>query len=234
MNNTKTIITTIILVMGICAASFAMDFAPFAACKTAGADLYVKKFKDTTPNKVNFQNTDAGCVVEIVSDKSASMLVRKVDLDSNKYRYVNFEFKVTGVIDGADMTTKKGDDAPARLYVFFEYEKDKSGFLEKMYRSYSGNERDGRAIVYVWGNGEKKGAAFANPYSDAFMQIIVESGAQKVGDFVFFKRNVYEDFKTCFKTDPPAKITSIAIMTDTDNTGSKAVGYFRNISLSSE
>ncbi len=218
----------------VAAGAFAMDFAPFAPCKTAGADLYVKKFKDTKLNDIIFLNEDGVCEIKFESYRAGSMLVRKVALDSKKYKYISFDFKVDNIIEKANLKKKSGDDAPARLYVFFEFEKDKAGMFEKMYRSYSKNERDGNSIVYVWGSHVRKGEVIENPYSRSFIQIVVESGKKNTGKYMSFKRNVYEDFKKYFKYEPPATITSIAIMTDTDNTEGLTTGYFRNISLSTE
>jgi len=212
--------------------SYAATFAPYEACKTAGTDLYVKKFKDTKKNETNFIATDTGCEVEIKSDNSGSMLVRRVMLESKKYQYINFEFKVTNIIKDANLKKKKGDDAPARIYILFEYEPDKAGFFEKAYRKYSGNKSDGRSIVYIYGSNVKKDEVFENPYSDQFIQIVVESGAENINKYVKVRRNVYEDYKKYFKDEPPKNISSIAIMSDTDNTGGKATGYFRNIFFS--
>jgi hypothetical protein len=226
--------TAVIITALFCTNSFAMPFAPFEACKTAGTDLYVKPFKDTKKNKVNFLRTDTGCEIEIKSDNSGSMLVRKIGLESKKYKFINFDFKVTNLLSKANLKKKDGDDASARLYVFFDYEPDKAGFLEKSYRKYSGNKYDGKAIVYIWGSNVKKDEVFENPYSDQFIQIIVESGSENLGKYVSVKRNVYDDFKKHFKYEPPKNISSISIMTDTDNTGGKATGYFRRIFLSTD
>ena len=230
----STILLLTLLFAALTYSAHAMPFAPFEACKTAGTDLYVKKFKETKKNKVNFIKGDTGCEIEIVSDDSGSMLVRRLGFDANATPYINFDFKVTNIIEGADLKEKDGDDAPARVYVFFEYDPDKAGFLEKAYRSYSGNKSDGKCIVYIWGNAEKKGDVFENPYSDQFMQVIVESGTENVNSYVTIKRNIYKDFKEFFKEEPPNNVSSIAIMTDTDNTHKKATGYFKSIYLSSE
>ena len=41
-------------------------------------------------------------------------------------------------------------------------------------------------------------------------------------------RNVLEDFRQAFGTDPPL-ITGVAIMTDTDNTGESATAYYGDL-----
>jgi hypothetical protein len=209
--------------------SFASNIFPYEDCEIDGKALYVKKFKDTKENEINFVNKEKKCEIEIKSNNSGSMLVKKVGLESKKYKYINFQLKVADIIKGADLTKKSGDDAAARVYIFYRYEKEKAGFFEKLYRNYSKNESDGNSIVYIWGNNEKKGDVIENPYSDKFIQIIVESGTENAGKYIKFKQNVYEDFKKHFKYDPPETISSIAIMTDTDNTGAQATGYFKDI-----
>ena len=60
--------------------------------------------------------------------------------------------------------------------------------------------------------------------------IAVESGPEKTGQWLEEKRNVLEDFRRHFGEDPP-KVGAIAIMTDTDNTGEKAIAWYGPISI---
>ena len=57
---------------------------------------------------------------------------------------------------------------------------------------------------------------------------VVESGAEKLNQWVSEKRNVYEDYKKAFGQEPPM-ISGVAIMTDTDNTGESATAYYGDI-----
>ncbi len=41
-------------------------------------------------------------------------------------------------------------------------------------------------------------------------------------------RNIYKDYKATFGAEPPI-INGVVIMTDADNTGTKAVGYYGDI-----
>jgi hypothetical protein len=60
------------------------------------------------------------------------------------------------------------------------------------------------------------------------MMIVLESGEEKLNQWVNEERNVYEDYKKAFGKDPPT-ISGVAIMTDTDNTGEKAIAYYGDI-----
>jgi hypothetical protein len=60
------------------------------------------------------------------------------------------------------------------------------------------------------------------------MMIIVESGEEKLNQWVSEERNVTEDYQLAFEQDPPM-ISGVAIMTDTDNTGESATAYYGDI-----
>jgi len=87
-----------------------------------------------------------------------------------------------------------------------------------------------KSINYIWANKLPRGERCPNPYYSRTMMIAVESGEEKVGTWVTEKRNVFEDYRTCFGEDP-SSAGAIAIMTDTDNTGESAVAYYDDIKL---
>ena len=60
--------------------------------------------------------------------------------------------------------------------------------------------------------------------------IAVESGPERIGAWVSEERNIHRDYVSYFGEDPP-EVIAIAIMTDTDNTGEKAVAYYEDMTL---
>jgi len=58
--------------------------------------------------------------------------------------------------------------------------------------------------------------------------IVMESGSERVGEWIMEERNVYEDYKKAFGEEP-TNISGVAIMTDTDNTKDSATAYFGDI-----
>ena len=44
------------------------------------------------------------------------------------------------------------------------------------------------------------------------------------------ERNVFDDYRAAFGSDPPP-VVGIGLMTDSDNTGEKAVAYYGDITL---
>jgi hypothetical protein len=60
------------------------------------------------------------------------------------------------------------------------------------------------------------------------MMVVVRSGADDVGRWITEERNIVEDYRKAYGTEPP-KISGVAIMTDTDNTKSSATAWYGDI-----
>lgn len=160
---------------------------------------------------------DGSWVLKASSRRSASGLVRKIDVDLNRTPYLNWSWRVDAPLQGNDEASKGGDDYPARIYVVVD-----GGLL--FWRT--------RAISYVWASTMPKGGSWANAYTGNSMMIAVESGHEHAGQWVNEKRNVLEDLKKLHGINA-TKINAVAIMTDTDNTGQSTIAYYGNIYFSS-
>ncbi|MBT5244626.1 MAG: DUF3047 domain-containing protein [Rhodospirillaceae bacterium] len=93
---------------------------------------------------------EVGTVLKADSKASASGLYREIKIDLVKTPCLTWSWKVDGILNGLDETTKNGDDYPARVYVVF------SGglFFWKT-----------RALNYVWSNGRPIGSVWPNAYT---------------------------------------------------------------------
>ena len=175
---------------------------------------------------------DGTVVVKAVSRGSSSGLTREVTIDPEQYPIVEWRWKIENVLQKGDVTTKAGDDYPARLYITFAYDESKIGFLDQaqyeLARLLHGKYPPTGAINYIWESRSPAGTIVPNPYTDRVMMIVLESGEAKVGQWVTESRNLYEDYRKAFGDDPPA-ISGVAVMTDTDNTQESAVAYYGDI-----
>jgi hypothetical protein len=175
---------------------------------------------------------DGTVVIKAVSEQSASGLTRAVSIAPREYPVIQWRWKVGNVLQKGDVTSKAGDDYPARIYITFAFDPDRAGYLERLEyeaaRLLLGPDVPYRAISYIWGSNSPAGTMVANSYTDRVMMFVVESGAGKLQQWVTEKRNVYEDYRKAFGDEPPM-ISGIAIMTDTDNTGESAVAWYGDI-----
>ncbi|MDP2645768.1 MAG: DUF3047 domain-containing protein [Desulfobacterales bacterium] len=170
--------------------------------------------------------------VKAVSENSAMGIYKEVHLDPKEFPLLIWRWKVENVLKNADATQKSGDDYAARIYVAFEYAPERASFWEKAkygaLRLAYGQYPPQGVLNYVWDNKLPKEKSLDNAYTERAKMIVVESGTEKVGEWVWEERNVYEDYMRLFGSEPP-RISFVAIMTDTDNTGESAVAYYDDI-----
>ena len=170
--------------------------------------------------------------VKAVSEASASGLTKEIKINLKEYPIVQWRWKVANVLKNGDVTKKEGDDYPARIYITFEYDSSRVSFFKKAQyetaRLVYGQYPPIGAINYIWESKAPKGTVVPNPYTDQVKMIVVESGPDRLNQWVTEERNIYEDYKKAFGEEPPL-ISGVAIMTDTDNTGESATAYYGDI-----
>jgi hypothetical protein len=168
------------------------------------------------------------------ADASASALVREIEVNPREYPILLWSWKVENTIEKGDETKKEGDDYAARVYVNFRYDPEKASLWERtqygIARTLYGGYPPKGALNYIWANKLSAGKSIDNAYTARAKMVAVQSGTAKVGQWVNEKRNLYQDYRAVFGEEPPVVI-GLAVMTDTDNTGEKAVAYYRDISL---
>ncbi len=178
-----------------------------------------------------------GTAIQAVSDNAASGLIYRKRIDPNRFPIIQWQWKVTRVLEKGDLTQKKGDDYAARIYVAFAFEPEKATwwqrFKHKSASAVSGKELPGTALNYIWANKAPKGVIAPNPYAREAMMIAVQSGNDQSGQWLIEQRNLLEDYKQAFKRQPP-EIIGIALMTDTDNTQEQTTAYYGDIVLKSD
>ncbi|WP_250657158.1 DUF3047 domain-containing protein [Alkalimarinus coralli] len=166
-----------------------------------------------------FTKIDDQIVLKSVSNDSASGLFKEVTVDIQKYPYLNWRWRIENKLAPMDESQKAGDDYVARLYVMV------SGGL------FFWNTK---ALNYVWSSRSKKGERWPNAFApDNNRMVAVRTADDQVGTWYSEKRNVYDAFKHEFGEEVRL-IDGVAIMTDTDNSNTRATVYYGDIYFSKE
>jgi hypothetical protein len=177
---------------------------------------------------------DGRVVVRAEANASASALITNVQIDPHAYPIIRWRWKIGNLIERADLARKEGDDYPARVYVNFRDEHAELSFFEKVeaavYRKRYGQEPPTATLNYIWDGKAPAGTIAPNAYTDRVRMFVVKSGAQSLGRWVEEERNLLDDYRAAFGKDPPP-IVSVAIMTDTDDTGESAVAWYGDIAF---
>lgn len=172
---------------------------------------------------------DGQQVMQAISNKSASGLIRKLLLSLNEYPVLHWSWKITGLPKNADDHSKQGDDHSVRLYVIFEApETNLLGWLKN-----AAGLKKTHALSYIWGNQMPQNTLLPNPYTEHSMMITASTGPSKVGQWINLSRNIATDYRRAFGSAPPP-VSAIAMMTDGDNTGSQLTSYYGDIYFSRE
>jgi len=174
--------------------------------------------------------------VQATSRGSSSGLVRKIDIDPKLYSTITFRWKIQDIEESADLTRKQGDDAPARVYVTFAYDSAQVSWWEMVkfeaVKLFYGEYPPIASLVYVWASQAEKGVIMESPYTSRVKIVVLESGAEKKGQWLSEKRNILADYRAAFGSEDVPMIYGVAIMTDTDNTGGQAVAWYGDIVFS--
>ena len=178
---------------------------------------------------------DAGqTVLRADSHASASGLVRPVDLDPARYSTLSWRWKVSRMIDQGDGTQKSGNDYAAQIFITFAEPPGERSLLQLAKRAairlIYGRAPPSAALAYVWDNRAPVGSVYPNPNTDRVRMIVVEGGSACVDQWRSVRRDIVDDFQRAFGVHPP-RISGVAIMTDSDNTGESATAWYGDIRL---
>ena len=147
---------------------------------------------------------------------------------------MSWRWKIDGVLAGSDPRTKSGDDYAARVYVAYRYDPGRVTAWQRAryaaYRLVYGRYPPGLALSYVWDSRLPVGTVLESAYTDRARIVVARSGAAEAGRWVTETRDIYDDFRRIVGAEPP-RIAGVALMTDTDDTGGRAVAYYDAITL---
>lgn len=176
-----------------------------------------KAFKGQTHYKLT--DLTGTTVLKAESNGSASGLFNEQRIDLQKTPVMTWSWRIENRLGNINEQDKSGDDYAARVYIVV------SGGLA-FWRT--------RAIDYVWASTSPKGKIWPNAFAgNHVMMIALRSSADQTSTWYTEKRNILADLKQ-FVGEDIRYIDAVAIMTDTDNSNSKATAYYGDIYFSKD
>ena len=177
---------------------------------------------------------DGVAAIEAYADRSQALFVRDVDVALDQTPILCWRWRVEGVIDRADIRTRKGDDQAARILVGLSLPRESMSLGTRMKLSL-GRARFGKllpdgALNYVWDNKASVGTIVPNAYTDRARMFVLQSGNGRAGKWVAERRDLLADMQSQFGTIA-GRVKLIALATDTDNTGSVAEAAYADLHL---
>lgn len=154
--------------------------------------------------------------LKLRSEVSSFSLNKELGIDLTKTPYLEWQWKITELPTGGDFRQRATDDQAAQLFVVFNW-----GMFRK------------EAIVYIWDSTAPVGtmARAPSPPLYPFLRIhavVVRSGEADKGEWITETRNVAEDYKKLFGSEPK-NVKGIRIQINSQHTQSQAEAYWRSV-----
>lgn len=176
-----------------------------------------------------------GVYLEAKSQSSASGLIKRLDIDPKSLPYLQFSWMVDGLLEGADVGDRANADSPVRVVLAFDGDKSslptkELAFMERV-KTFTGHDLPYASLAYVWDNKRPLNTIVPNPHTGRVQKVVASSGSAGVRAWQMHQRNILNDYRAAFGKEP-GKLIAIAVMTDTDNTKTRAQARYRGLVLS--
>ncbi len=167
-------------------------------------------------SQFSFGKEDGNYFETITSIGNCNSIGKKYSYSAKKFPYLTWKWRVHKLPIGATELKRDKNDSGAGFYVIFK------GFLKL-----------NPIIKYVWSTSLPTNTTTCSPYNKNTKIIVLESGKQKIGQWITESVNVYEDYKRLFGSTPP-DIEGFGLLTDSDNTKSSATADYDDIVVCQE
>ena len=189
-------------------------------------------------NEISLLSEGKRTVLHVQSLGSASALVKRLDVDIQGFPVLVWCWKINRVVGMAIENQRDRNDSAARIRMIFGAGEEKTRplppqveeFLKSLGFKKAATEPQGNKIDYIWANRLPRDTSLDYPGSRNHKVIVVESGEEKVNQWIWEKRNLIEDYELLFGVAPPG-LGGIGVLTDTDHTNEGVEAWYSSIVL---
>lgn len=196
---------------------------------------------------LTFRKIDAHTTYDLVTEDGKNVLRARAEASASgiifteRFRvaetpFVEWSWKISNTVEGGNAAEKDGDDYAIRIYIIFPYDSSRVSFLDKVkyetVRRLYGEYPPLSSLNYIWANRPHEAEYLPNPFTDRAMMVPVDTGGQYAGQWRTHTVDIREDYRKAFGEEVPEE-ASLAIMSDTDNTGTSATAFLDYIRVKS-
>lgn len=178
------------------------------------------------------RHDDGRVVIQAQANASASMLRRKLQLDTAQIGRVQFSWRVASLIEQADLSDADVSDSPVRLVFAFDGDHGRLSARDRMLfelaQVLTGEPPPYATLMYVWDNRAATESVIRGPRTDRIRKIVLESGPGQCGRWLHYERDLRADFRKAFGEEP-GPLIGVALMTDADNTMGRSSGLYGEV-----
>ncbi len=176
----------------------------------------------------------AGAALEAFADRAASGLYRRLRVDLRRQPMLEWSWRTERLIPQADVSNGAREDSAARLVLSFHGDPRRLDFEDRaklrLAKVFAGEPLPYAMLIYVWSNHLPVESTLPSPQIDRIRMVVVESGPERLGRWLTYRRNVLEDYRRAFGEEP-GDLVAVGMLTDTDNTQQRARSWYGDITL---
>lgn len=191
-------------------------------------------FPSKQPTRYMYTREGDRDAIQGLAQGSASVLRHKVFVPVEQLGNLNFSWKAPALISQADMALRDADDSPVRVLLVFDGDRSKfsmkNAMLSELAQTMTGEPMPYATLMYVWCNTRAPGSVIINPRTDRIRKLVLESGEGRLNQWIDYRRDIAADFEAAFG-EAPGALLGVGIMTDSDNTRSKAQAWYGPVTL---
>jgi hypothetical protein len=190
-----------------------------------------------TPTRYRVVELDGAGALEADSAEGGSGMWRKIRIDPHAQPVLEWRWRVPPPEPGSPPLGVTSSRSPmTRLSLAFHGDAAKLDVDDRvklrLARALTAHGLPYASLLYVWMVGVPAGTVLPFSHTDRVRMIVVQSGLERVGEWVTFRRNVVEDFRRAF-AEEPGDIVGVGLMTDYGDDGSRRRAYYGDISFRS-
>ena len=202
-----------------------------------GWDNYIirRNLKRTQYQKVI---RDGRTVLHAKAEAASSGLRCKVSIDPLVSPWFSWTWRVDALHLNATVADDAAEDTSVRVILTFEGDLQTLPLADRMFfeqvELFTGNRLPFATLAYAWDGQVPVGKTIPYVRSKRLQNHIVETGNARLGQWLSYERNVAEDFKQIFGVSPPGIISSVGVLTDSDDLKNTAEGWYGDMAFTAE
>ncbi len=176
--------------------------------KTKKSDVYYRILEEDNNHYLNAKTK--GGAVNFGREAKVTFRGREIKANVRLFQKLRWRWRVHDLPEGADETDSDKNDSAAAVRLIFG-----TSILS------------GKSLKYIWSATLPKGTVIP---SDRQYVIVLRSGTDDMGKWVWEEVNAYQDYRRLFGGDP-RPVDVLALLTDSNNTGTVVAADYDDITF---
>lgn len=206
---------------------------PVAATAPAGWTLELAP-KVERGTRYDLIPEDGQIVLRARADASSASLRHGLFADPKLTPILHWRWRTERVVQNAELGRKDYEDSAARVCVYFDRDPETMTLKErtrlKLERTRHGNRVPTAGLCYVWDNHHPVNTILDSAETPFVAMVVASSGPEHLGRWQTLQRDVVDDYRRAYNTDPP-RIIGVSVAVDTADTGEPANTWFGDIAF---